>query len=227
MGEAPDTAEARRRYAEIAATYERRIDQRFVRRMRSAAVRRLELQPGDHVLDLGCGTGPSLPHLVRAVGSAGQVTGIELTEEMAAVARARVEAAGWDNVEIVVREAATAPLPKEVDGALFFLTHDLVRSPVVVERVIGACRFGARVVAFGPKTAPRCNWPLNAAVRHFTKRYVTTFEGFDKPWSHLELGLEDFTVASLGLGAVYLGYGRVPSDSRAMDRSPDQSPLTE
>lgn len=210
MEKAPDPAEARRRYAEIAPTYARRIDQRFVKRMRSAAVRHLELRPGDHVLDVGCGTGASFPDLVRAVGPAGRVTGIELTDEMAAIARARVAEAGWDNVEIIVGEAATAPLPTSVDGALFFLTHDLVRSPDVVERVINACRPGAHVVAFGPKTAARWNWPLNAAVRQLTKRYVTTFEGFDQPWSHLQGHLEDFTVETLALGATYLGHGRVP-----------------
>jgi demethylmenaquinone methyltransferase/2-methoxy-6-polyprenyl-1,4-benzoquinol methylase len=211
--EAPDPAEARRRYAELAATYERRS--RLVRRFRIAAVRRLELQLGDHVLDLGCGTGASFPYLVSAVGSTGRVTGVDLSDEMAAVARARVTEAGWDNVDIIVSEAVTAPIPTQADGALFFLAHDLVRSPPVLEHVINACRPGAHIVAFGPKTAPRWNWPLNVAVRWGTKRYVTTFEGFDKPWSHLESLLEDSTVRSLALGAVYLGHGRVRADSPA------------
>jgi ubiquinone/menaquinone biosynthesis C-methylase UbiE len=213
MDEAPDPAEARRQYAKLAATYQRRV--RLVKRMRIAAVRRLELQPGDHVLDLGCGTGASFPYLVSAVGSTGRVTGVDLSDEMTAVARARVTTAGWDNVDIIVSEAANAPLPTQVDGALFFLGHDLVRSPAVLEHVINACRPGARIVAFGPKTAPRWNWPLNTVVRRVTKRYVTTFEGFDKPWSHLQPRLEDFTVRSLALGAVYLGYGRVPADNPA------------
>jgi ubiquinone/menaquinone biosynthesis C-methylase UbiE len=210
MGEAPDPAEAKRRYAELAATYERRA--RLVKRMRIAAVRRLELQSGDHALDVGCGTGASFPYLVGAVGSKGRVTGVDLSDEMAAVARARVADSRWDNVDIIVSEVATASLPTQMDGALFFLVHDLVRSPAVLEQVISACRPGARIVAFGPKTAPRWNWPLNIAVRWGTKRYVTTFEGFDRPWSHLEGLLEEFTVRSLALGAVYLGYGRVRAD---------------
>jgi ubiquinone/menaquinone biosynthesis C-methylase UbiE len=63
MGEGPDPAEAKRRYAELAATYDRRLDQRFVTRMRIAAVRRLKLHPGDRVLDVGRGTGANLPYL--------------------------------------------------------------------------------------------------------------------------------------------------------------------
>lgn len=220
---APDPAEAKRRYAELAATYERRS--RLVKRMRLAAVRRLQLEPGDHVLDIGCGTGASFPYLVSAVGSTGRVTGVDLSDEMTAVARARVSEAGWDNVAIVVSEAATAPLPTQADGALFFLAHDLVRSPAVLEHVINACRPGAHVVAFGPKTAPRWDWPLNLAVRRGTKRYVTTFEGFDKPWSYLEPLLEDFTAQSLALGAVYISHGRVPVGSpRATAPSPTTEP---
>ncbi|MGH9210532.1 MAG: class I SAM-dependent methyltransferase [Acidimicrobiales bacterium] len=208
-GAPPDPAEARRRYAELAATYERRS--RLVQRMRIAAVRRLELKPGDHVLDIGCGTGASFPHLVNAVGPTGRVTGVDLSEEMTAVARALINQAGWDNVDIIVGEAAVAPLPAQTDAALVFLAHDLVRSPAVLEHVISACRPEARIVAFGPKSAPKWNWPLNIAVRWGTKRYVTTFEGFDKPWSHLESLLDDFTTQDLALGAVYLAHGRVPA----------------
>lgn len=53
-------------------------------RWRPGAARRLRLQPGDHVLDVGCGTGANVPYLVRAVGPTGRVTGIELSEAPAA-----------------------------------------------------------------------------------------------------------------------------------------------
>jgi precorrin-6B methylase 2 len=110
-------------------------------------VRRLRLRPGDHVLDVGCGTGANLPHLVAAVGASGHVTGIDLSESMAAHARTRVAENRWDNVDIVASDAATAPLPTDVDSALFFLVHDLVRSRAVVDRIVGACSPDARVVA--------------------------------------------------------------------------------
>jgi SAM-dependent methyltransferase len=210
--EAPDPAEARRRYAALADTYERRA--RLVGRWRNAAVRRLELHPGGHVIDVGCGTGASFPGLVAAVGPTGRVTGVDVSEEMIAVARTRVADAGWRNVEIVLGEAGTAPLPSDVDGALFFLAHDLIRSPTVVEHVIAACRPGAHVVAFGPKRPPRWNWPLNVAVRWGTAPYVTTFDGFDAPWNLLEARLDAFTTRSSALGAVYLGWGRVPETAR-------------
>jgi ubiquinone/menaquinone biosynthesis C-methylase UbiE len=209
VSEGPDPVEASRRYEELAATYERRV--RLTNRWRPGVVRRLGLQPGDHVLDVGCGTGANFAHLVAAVGPTGYVTGIDLSEAMAALAWTRAAEGGWDNIDVVVGDAATVPLPADVDAALFFLVHDLVRSPAVVDRIVGACGPGARVVAFGPKWAPRWAWPLNALVRRGIRPYVTTFEGLDAPWDHLQRRLDQFSLRRAALGTLYLAEGRVPS----------------
>ena len=138
------------------------------------------------------------------------MTGVELSEEMAAVARQRIDDAGWDNVEVVVGDAASAPLPTGVDGVLFFLTHDLMRTPEVVRRAVAALRPGGRVVAFGPAWAPRWAVPVNVAVRAASRPYVTTFEGFDRPWSHLADEVPDTRVRRLLLSGAYVAVARVP-----------------
>jgi SAM-dependent methyltransferase len=202
----PDPAEARRRYRQLASRYDRHI--RFVAPLRRRAVERLKLRQGDHVLDMGCGTGASFEDLRSAVGATGQVTGIELSEEMAAVAGQRIQDNGWNNIEVLVGDAAKATLPGNVDGILFFETHDLMRTPVAVQRAVAAGRPGARVVAFGPASAPRWAIPVNAIVRTVARRYVTTFEGFDAPWSHLAAEVPDLRVHRLFLGGAYLAVGR-------------------
>lgn len=202
----PNTDEARRRYRDLAGGYDGLI--RFVNPLRERVIRRLSLRPGDHVLDMGCGTGASLPALRASVGEAGRVTGIELTDEMAAVARRRIADAGWDNVSVIVGDATTAPLPEGVDGVLFFLVHDLTRMPTVIERALAALRPGGTVVAFGPAQATGLGAPLNLLVRPIARRYVTTFDGYDQPWSHLAAALPGLRVSRPFLGATYLAAGR-------------------
>jgi len=211
-GPPPDTAEARRRYRQLASRYDRHI--RFVAPLRRRAVERLKLRDGDHVLDLGCGTGASFEDLRSAVGVTGQVTGIELSDEMAAVARQRIEDNEWKNVEVLVGDAANVTLPSDVDGILFFETHDLMRTPAAVKRAVAAGGPGARVVAFGPASAPRWAFPVNAIVRSVARRYVTTFEGFDAPWSHLAAEVPGLRVRRLFLGGAYLAVGQTAGPPR-------------
>lgn len=210
-GEGPDTSEAHHRYRELAAGYDRWI--RFMEPLRRRVIERMKLQEGDHVLDLGCGTGASFEALRAAVGESGRVTGIELTEEMAAVARRRIAERGWTNVEVIVGDATSAPLPDEVDAALFFLVHDLTRMPSVITRVVRVIKPGGTVAALGPVTAQRWAVPVNLIVRAVARRYVTTFEGFDAPWSHLAHEVPGLRVRRILGGGVYLATGRIePSE---------------
>ena len=65
--------------------------------------RKLHLSPGQEVLDIGCGWGGMAIHLARAHGV--RVTGITLSEEQAALARERVQAAGVaDRVTILLED---------------------------------------------------------------------------------------------------------------------------
>lgn len=56
---------------------------------RRRALALLDPQPGERILDLGCGTGRSLPALSRAVGAAGAVCGLDCAAPMLRRARAR------------------------------------------------------------------------------------------------------------------------------------------
>jgi SAM-dependent methyltransferase len=54
-----------------------------------AAMERLSLRPGEHVLDIGCGCGDTLLALAERVGPSGSVTGADLSKRMLARARER------------------------------------------------------------------------------------------------------------------------------------------
>ncbi|HSK15225.1 MAG TPA: methyltransferase domain-containing protein [Gaiellaceae bacterium] len=67
------------------------------------------LAPGEHVLDLGSGAGTDSLVAAQMVGPEGSVTGIDMTEEMLAKARAGAEAMEAANVEFLDGEAESLP----------------------------------------------------------------------------------------------------------------------
>ena len=67
------------------------------------------LQPGERVLDLGCGAGTDSFVAAQMVGPDGHVTGIDMTPEMLAKARASAAAMGAENAEFVEGEAEALP----------------------------------------------------------------------------------------------------------------------
>ena len=62
-------------------------------------VERLRLKSGAHVLDVGCGTGASAIPAAEAVGSTGRVVGIDLSDQLLALAREKAIARGLKHIE--------------------------------------------------------------------------------------------------------------------------------
>ncbi len=66
------------------------FDFSFIKPVRQKAVESLSLKPASRVMDVGCGSGGSFPYLVHAVGSSGEVVGVEISPEISVIARNRV-----------------------------------------------------------------------------------------------------------------------------------------
>ncbi|WP_052889432.1 rRNA adenine N-6-methyltransferase family protein [Thermogemmatispora carboxidivorans] len=65
----------------------------------------LEVQPGQHVLEIGTGTGYTAAVLAELVGPTGQVWTVELEEELAHQARVRLQAAGFgERVQVIAAD---------------------------------------------------------------------------------------------------------------------------
>jgi len=71
----------------------------------------IELQPGDTVLDLGSGGGIDVLLSARRVGPSGKVYGLDMTDEMLALARENQRNAGVANVEFLKGDIEHIPLP--------------------------------------------------------------------------------------------------------------------
>ena len=70
-----------------------------------------ELKPGETVLDLGSGGGIDVLLSARRVGPAGKAYGLDMTDEMLALANENKRKAGVDNVEFLKGEIESIPLP--------------------------------------------------------------------------------------------------------------------
>ncbi|KIZ38901.1 MULTISPECIES: arsenite methyltransferase [Rhodopseudomonas] len=70
-----------------------------------------ELKPGETVLDLGSGGGIDVLLSARRVGPTGKAYGLDMTDEMLALARDNQRKAGADNVEFLKGQIEAIPLP--------------------------------------------------------------------------------------------------------------------
>src|SRR5437899_7273766 len=69
------------------------------------------LRPGDIVLDLGSGGGIDVLLSAQRVGPTGKAYGLDMTDEMLALARENQQKAGVENVEFLKGEIEKIPLP--------------------------------------------------------------------------------------------------------------------
>ena len=70
-----------------------------------------QLQPGETVLDLGSGGGVDVLLSARRVGPTGKAYGLDMTDEMLALANENKHKAGIENVEFLKGEIEDIPLP--------------------------------------------------------------------------------------------------------------------
>lgn len=124
---------------------------------------------GSRLLDVGCGAGETTVALARLVGPGGMVTGIDISEPLLGLARARAEAADLGNVLFLHADAAVHRFePESVDrivsrfGVMFFA------DPAAAFRNLAtALRPGGEIVFVAwaePARNPWFSLPLEAAV---------------------------------------------------------------
>lgn len=203
----PNAALALSRYGEMAPGYESSCHR--IEPLRALAIEKLELTPGQTVIDVACGTGATTATLARAVGASGCVVGIELSPQMAAMAQHRLSAAGLVQARIEVSAVHQAQVPEQADAFLFSFTHDVLQQPEALAALVRMARPGARYAVLGMRTLPWWwGWPVNLFVMWRARRYLTTFHGLAAPWARLEAVSREFKlVGTWHAGTSYLAVG--------------------
>jgi SAM-dependent methyltransferase len=147
-------------------TMQREID-RIVMPFGAAALKAAAPQPGERVIDVGCGCGDTSIEIARIVGEAGTVLGIDVSRPMLEVARSRGALLNCAHLAFREGDASEAGLPANTDllfsrfGVMFFSQPSQAFS-----HLRKSLRTGGRCV-FVCWRAPRDNaWamtPLSAA----------------------------------------------------------------
>lgn len=91
------------------------------------------VQPGQTVLDLGCGAGLDLLLAAEKVGTNGAVIGVDMTDAMLERARSTIKASGLVNIE--VRKGYIETLPAESNAVDWVLSNCVINLSLEKEKV--------------------------------------------------------------------------------------------
>lgn len=195
-------------YGRWATLYDRIARFPGVGTWRAAAADSLALEPGDTVVEMGCGTGANFPYLRERVGTEGRVIGIDLTVGMLAVAARRIAANDWENVHLLRADAAHPPIPGLIEDAgsnlnevgavdavlASFVSGMFAESGPVIERWCSLLAPGGRICLFdAARSTDQRALPLDLAFRAFVVASTppTWKIRYDEPpWQPLETRVE-------------------------------------
>ena len=106
----------------------------------------LQLNPGDRVADLGCGTGYFSSRLAKAVGPDGVVYGVEIQAQMLTILDKRMKEQGITNVVGVLGTTDDPKLPEPVDLVLIVdVYHEMSHPAEMIAAVCKRLKPGGRI----------------------------------------------------------------------------------
>ena len=179
--------------------------------IRRKAVSRLELKPGAHVLEVGCGTGRNLTPLVEAVGPEGHVYGVDLSEGMLTEARKLRAQKGWRNVTLARSDAASYNAPVAVDGAIFSLSYAVIpHHRQALSRTWDQLRPGSYLVIMDAKLPANFIGKLLHPLVVWASRLTVLGNPDIRPWEELKELAGDVEMEELSFGTYYICRAKKP-----------------
>jgi ubiquinone/menaquinone biosynthesis C-methylase UbiE len=127
-------------------------------RIRRTSIDALELEPGDSVLEIGCGSGRNFSLIEERIGPGGTLFGVDISRGMLARAEQLVRRRGWTNVHLRCGDAATSLPSRPVQGVLLCFAYSTMRDRLaILEAAWGRLEVGGRAVLTDARLRP--GWP--------------------------------------------------------------------
>ena len=160
-----------------------------------------ELREGERVLDLGSGGGIDVLLSARRVGPTGRAFGLDMTDEMLALARRNADDAGATNVEFLKGQIEAIPLPaNSIDVVISNCVVNLAADkPAVFREIARVLRPGGRI-GISDIVAEDSLTPAQRAERG---SYVGCIAGA-LSFTEFESGLRDAGMADISLTRTHL-----------------------
>jgi ubiquinone/menaquinone biosynthesis C-methylase UbiE len=176
--------------------------------LRRNAVDRLNLRPGDSVLEVGCGTGRNLPFLHDAVGPTGRVYGVDLSSGMLTKAHGLATRHRWSNVMLAQGDAVDYIAPEPLDGVLFSLSYNTMPHHLAVLRhVWDQLRPGGSLVIMDAKPPPGRGGEFILPFSVWLMKRTVLGNPYIQPWKHLAALTDDFEMEEFLFGSYYICRG--------------------
>ncbi|WP_290819147.1 class I SAM-dependent methyltransferase [Halovivax sp.] len=154
--------------------------------LRDDAFDALSIESGESVLDLACGPGTNFERLREAVGPEGTIIGLDYSPGMARRAAELVDERGWENVHVVLADAAETCGPESSFDAVLttFALHTMPDADAVVENVHDVLGSGGRFVVLDSR--PITDGPARL-VNPLYERAIARFVNHQRGRDTLEL----------------------------------------
>jgi hypothetical protein len=81
--------------------------------------------------------------------------GVEISPDLAAIARKRIEQEEWNNVRVAVGPAQTVALPGKFDGLLLFAAHEVLTSREALDNLLAHLKREAGLWHSAPNSRTR------------------------------------------------------------------------
>jgi len=133
----------------------------------------MDVQSGDRVIEIGCGSGSMTQALARAVSPGGQVISYDRRPEFIELARDNCAHAGFTDVDFRVREAGDA-LEPGVAAIFTDIPEPWIEIPVIRDALRGSGRYAAGLPTFNQAEK------LATALDHYGFAQIETIEIFQR-----------------------------------------------